>query len=65
MNLLKELELNLKENVEYKKSDIIKILYTIKNLDEIQLSLYSKIRRSDNKKLVEKEYYEKKLSLNK
>tara|TARA_B000000475_G_scaffold271679_1_gene270122 strand:- start:1209 stop:1406 length:198 start_codon:yes stop_codon:yes gene_type:complete len=65
MNLLKELELNLKENVEYKKSDIIKILYTIKNLDEIQLSLYSKIRRSDDKKLVEKEYYEKKLSLNK
>ena len=64
MNLLKELELNLKENVEYKKSDIIKILYTIKNLDEIQLSLYSKIRRSDDKKLVEKEYYEKKLSLN-
>lgn len=65
MNLLKELELNLKENVEYKKSDIIKILYTIKNLDEIQLSLYTKMRKLDDKKLVEKEYYEKKLSLNK
>ena len=65
MNLLKELELNLKENVEYKKTDIIKILYTIKNLDEIQLSLYCKMRKSDDKTLVKKEYYEKKLSLNK
>jgi hypothetical protein len=65
MNLLKELELNLKENVEYKKTDIIKMLYKIKNLNEIQLSLYSKMRKMDDKKIVEKEYYEKKLSLNK
>ena len=65
MNLLKELELNLKENVEYKKTDIIKMLYRIKNLNEIQLSLYSKMRKMDDKKIVEKEYYEKKLSLNK
>tara|TARA_B110001450_G_scaffold126353_1_gene118945 strand:+ start:9398 stop:9628 length:231 start_codon:yes stop_codon:yes gene_type:complete len=63
--LILELKRLLKRDIEYSRSDIQKILNNIKQLDEIQLSLYSKIRSKDNSKDIIKEYYEKKISLNK
>jgi|TARA_B110000003_G_C16631912_1_gene526997 hypothetical protein len=63
--LILELKRLLKRDIEYSRSDIQKILNNIKQLDEIQLSLYSKVRSKDNSKDIIKEYYEKKISLNK
>jgi len=63
--LILELKRLLKRDIEYSRSDIQKILNNIKQLDEIQLSLYSKVRSKDNSKEIIKEYYEKKISLNK
>jgi len=63
--LILELKRLLKRDIEYSRSNIQKILSDIKQLDEIQLSLYSKVRSKDNSKDIIKEYYEKKISLNK
>jgi hypothetical protein len=63
--LILELKRLLKRDIEYSRSNIQKILSDIKKLDEIQLSLYSKVRSKDNSKDIIKEYYEKKISLNK
>lgn len=63
--LILELKRLLKRDIEYSRSDIQKILNNIKQLDEIQLSLYSKVRSKDNSNDIIKEYYEKKISLNK
>jgi predicted nucleic-acid-binding protein len=63
--LILELKRLLKKDIEYSRSDIQKVLNNIKELDEIQLSLYSKVRSKDNSKDIIKEYYEKKISLNK
>jgi len=63
--LILELKRLLKKDIEYSRSDIQKVLNNIKELDEIQLSLYSKVRSKDNSKEIIKEYYEKKISLNK
>jgi hypothetical protein len=63
--LILELKRLLKKDIEYSRSDIQKVLTNIKELDEIQLSLYSKVRSKDNSKDIIKEYYEKKISLNK
>jgi len=60
-----ELKRLLRNDIKYNRSDIQKILNNIKQLDEIQLSLYSKIRSKDDLKDIIKEYYEKKISLNK
>ena len=63
----KELKLVLKKDIDYSKSDIQKILNNIIQLDEIQLSLYIKIRLKEKSKpndIIE-EYYKKKISLNK
>ncbi len=63
--LILELKRLLKRDIEYSRYDIQNLLNNIKELDEIQLSLYSKIRSKDNLKDIIKEYYEKKISLNK
>jgi len=63
--LILELKRLLRNDIKYNRSDIQKILNNIKQLDEIQLSLYSKIRSKDDLKDIIKEYYEKKISLNK
>tara|TARA_B110000261_G_scaffold139803_1_gene159450 strand:- start:298 stop:516 length:219 start_codon:yes stop_codon:yes gene_type:complete len=65
--LVKELKLILKKDIDYSKSDIQKILNGIIQLDEIQLSLYNKIRLKEKSKPndITDEYYEKKISLNK
>jgi len=65
--LIIELKRILKKDVEYKKTDIEKILNSIEQLNEIQLSLYIKIRLKEKSKPdnIIKEYYEKKISLNK
>jgi len=62
--LLIELKRVLKKDVEYKKSDIEKILNSIEQLNEIQLLLYIKIRSKEKSKPnnIIKEYYEKKIS---
>tara|TARA_B100001996_G_C18660627_1_gene592924 strand:+ start:1622 stop:1831 length:210 start_codon:yes stop_codon:yes gene_type:complete len=65
--LIIELKQKLKKDVEYKRSDIEKILNNIEQLNETQLLLYIKIRSKEKSKPnnIEKEYYEKKISLNK
>jgi hypothetical protein len=65
--LIIELKQKLKKDVEYKKTDIEKILNSIEELNETQLSLYIKIRSKEKSKPnnIIKEYYEKKISLNK
>jgi hypothetical protein len=65
--LIIELKQKLKKDVEYKKTDIEKILNGIEQLNETQLLLYIKIRSKEKSKPdnIEKEYYEKKISLNK
>jgi len=65
--LIIELKQQLKKDVEYKRSDIEKILNSIEQLNETQLLLYIKIRSKEKSKPnnIEKEYYEKKISLNK
>ena len=65
--LIIELKKKLKKDVEYKKTDIEKILNGIEQLNETQLLLYIKIRSKEKSKPdnIEKEYYEKKISLNK
>lgn len=65
--LIMELKQKLKRNIEYKKVDIEKILNSIEQLNESQLLLYIKIRSKEKSKPnnIEKEYYEKKISLNK
>ena len=65
--LIMELKQKLKKNVEYKRTDIEKILNGIEQLNESQLLLYIKIRSKEKSKPdnIEKEYYEKKISLNK
>ena len=59
--LILELKRLLKKDIEYSRSDIQKVLNNIKELDEIQLSLYSKVRSKDNSKDIIKEYYEDRL----
>ena len=65
--LIIELKQKLKKDVEYKRTDIEKILNGIVQLNESQLLLYIKIRSKEKSKPnnIEKEYYEKKISLNK
>lgn len=65
--LIIELKQKLKKDVVYKKTDIEKILNGIEELNEAQLLLYIKIRSKEKSKPdnIEKEYYEKKISLNK
>lgn len=65
--LIIELKQKLKKDVEYKRTDIEKILNSIEQLNEAQLLLYIKIRSKEKSKPdnIEKEYYEKKISLNK
>ena len=65
--LIIELKQKLKKDVEYKKTDIEKILNGIEQLNETQLLLYIKIRSKEKSKPdnIEKKYYEKKISLNK
>jgi hypothetical protein len=65
--LIIELKQKLKKDVEYKRTDIEKILNGIEQLNETQLLLYIKIRSKEKSKPdnIEKEYYEKKISLNK
>jgi hypothetical protein len=65
--LIIELKQKLKSDVEYKRTDIEKILNGIEQLNETQLLLYIKIRSKEKSKPdnIEKEYYEKKISLNK
>lgn len=65
--LIIELKQKLKNDVEYKRTDIQKILNDIEQLNETQLLLYIKIRSKEKSKPdnIEKEYYEKKISLNK
>ena len=67
--LIMELKQKLKKDIEYKKVDIEKILNGIEQLNESQLLLYIKIRSKEKEKSklnnIEKEYYEKKISLNK
>lgn len=65
--LIIELKKKLKKDVEYKRTDIEKILNGIEQLNETQLLLYIKIRSKEKSKPnnIEKEYYEKKISLNK
>jgi hypothetical protein len=65
--LIIELKQKLKKDIEYKKTDIKKILNSIEQLNETQLLLYIKIRTKEKSKPdnIEKEYYEKKISLNK
>ena len=65
--LIIELKQKLKKDVEYKKTDKEKILNSIEQLNETQLSLYIKIRSKEKSKPnnIIKEYYEKKISLNK
>ena len=65
--LIMELKQKLKKDVEYKRTDIEKILNGIEQLNETQLLLYIKIRSKEKSKPdnIEKEYYEKKISLNK
>lgn len=65
--LIMELKQKLKKDVEYKRTDIEKILNGIEQLNESQLLLYIKIRSKEKSKPdnIEKEYYEKKISLNK
>ena len=65
--LVKELKLVLKKDIDYSKSDIQRILNDIIQLDEMQLSLYNKIRLKEKSKPndITDEYYEKKISLNK
>tara|TARA_B100001758_G_scaffold232982_1_gene230773 strand:+ start:909 stop:1118 length:210 start_codon:yes stop_codon:yes gene_type:complete len=65
--LIIELKQKLKKDVEYKRTDIEKILNSIEQLNETQLLLYIKIRSKEKSKPnnIEKEYYEKKISLNK
>lgn len=65
--LIIELKQKLKNDVEYKRTDIQKILNGIEQLNETQLLLYIKIRSKEKSKPdnIEKEYYEKKISLNK
>ena len=65
--LIIELKQKLKKDVAYKRVDIEKILNGIEELNETQLLLYIKIRSKEKSKPdnIEKEYYEKKISLNK
>jgi hypothetical protein len=65
--IVKDLKLILKKDIIYNKSDIEKILNSIIQLDEIQLSLYNKIRSKEKSKPnnITEEYYKKKISLNK
>ena len=65
--LIIELKQKLKKDVAYKSADIEKILNGIEELNEAQLLLYIKIRSKEKSKPdnIEKEYYEKKISLNK
>lgn len=65
--LIIELKQKLKKDVDYKRTDIEKILNGIEQLNETQLLLYIKIRSKEKSKPnnIEKEYYEKKISLNK
>ena len=65
--LIIELKQKLKKDIAYKRVDIEKILNGIEQLNESQLLLYIKIRSKEKSKPnnIEKEYYEKKISLNK
>ena len=65
--VVKDLKIILKKDIIYSKSDIEKILNSIIQLDEIQLSLYNKIRSKEKSKSnnITEEYYKKKISLNK
>jgi hypothetical protein len=65
--LVKELKLVLKKYIDYSKSDIQRILNDIIQLDEMQLSLYNKIRVKEKSRPndIIDEYYKKKISLNK
>jgi len=65
--LIIELKQKLKKDIAYKRADIEKILNGIEELNESQLLLYIKIRSKEKSKPnnIEKEYYEKKISLNK
>jgi hypothetical protein len=65
--LIKELKLVLKKDIDYSKSDIQRILNDIIQLDEMQLSLYNKIRLKEKSRPndIIDEYYKKKISLNK
>jgi hypothetical protein len=65
--LIIELKQKLKKDIAYKRVDIEKILNGIEQLNETQLLLYIKIRSKEKSKPdnIEKEYYEKKISLNK
>ena len=65
--LIIELKQRLKNDVEYKRTDIQKLLNSIEQLNETQLLLYIRIRSKEKSKPdnIEKEYYEKKISLNK
>ena len=58
--LIIELKQKLKNDVEYKRTDIQKILNDIEQLNETQLLLYIKIRSKEKSKPdnIEKEYYE-------
>lgn len=60
--LIIELKQKLKNDVEYKRTDIQKLLNSIEQLNEIQLLLYIRIRSKEKSKPdnIEKEYYEKK-----
>ena len=57
--LVLELKRLLKKDIKYNRCDIKKILNDIKKLDEIQLSLYSKLRIEDKSEDIIKEYYKK------
>tara|TARA_B000000477_G_scaffold56706_1_gene47747 strand:+ start:1044 stop:1253 length:210 start_codon:yes stop_codon:yes gene_type:complete len=65
--LIIELKQKLDKDIKYKRTDIEKILNGIEQLNETQLLLYIKIRSKEKSKPdnIEKEYYEKKISLNK
>jgi Holliday junction resolvase len=65
--LIIELKQKLDKDIKYKRTDIEKILNSIEQLNETQLLLYIKIRSKEKLKPnnIEKEYYEKKISLNK
>lgn len=65
--IIKELKSVLKKDIDYSKADIHKILNNIIQLDEIQLSLYIKVRSKEKPLLnnIIEEYYKKKISLNK
>jgi len=60
--LIIELKQRLKNDVEYKRTDIQKLLNSIEQLNETQLLLYIRIRSKEKSKPdnIEKEYYEKK-----